>query len=200
MGYSEITNKQFKVYSPDLGYTSRSSRLLVDENCKGDTVDLKLRNCATVPQGTSNTLNDRRGRGRPKKDSTATASQPTVQDQRVDSDSSNQENSSIPPAELTILDQPNNLNTLESTSSSDQQSQPNQLDQPDHFETSKMTNLNQQDNSVILQRTPDDRVACIEDQNRISILPHTNDLDVQKPLEIQSQKEKRKKRRTHIKT
>ncbi|KAI0991740.1 hypothetical protein K3495_g16447, partial [Podosphaera aphanis] len=63
-----------------------------------------------------------------------------------------------------------------------------------------MTNLNQQDNSDILQRTTDDRAACIEDQNRISILPHTNDLDVQKPLEIQSQKEKRKKRRTHIKT
>ncbi|KAI0994162.1 hypothetical protein K3495_g14020, partial [Podosphaera aphanis] len=67
MGYSDTTNKQFKVYSPDLGYTSRSSRLMVDEKSKGGTVDLRLRNCAAGSQGTPNSLNDRERRGRPKK-------------------------------------------------------------------------------------------------------------------------------------
>lgn len=67
MEYSDTTDKQFKVYSPDLGCRSRSSRLLVDEKSKGDTDDLRLRNCAARSQGTSKILNDRERRGRPKK-------------------------------------------------------------------------------------------------------------------------------------
>ncbi|KAI0999786.1 hypothetical protein K3495_g8411 [Podosphaera aphanis] len=95
-------------------------------------------------------------------------------------------------SEVILLEQPSSLNTPESISSSDQQSQPDQLDQPEHFETSRMINLNQQNISDISQRTTDDRAACIEDQNRISILPQKNDLDVQKSLEIQSNRKTRK--------
>ncbi|KAI1005003.1 hypothetical protein K3495_g3212 [Podosphaera aphanis] len=67
MGYSDTTNKQFKVYSPDLGYTSRSSRIIVDEKFKRGTVDLRSCNCAAGFQGTPNSLNDTERRGRPKK-------------------------------------------------------------------------------------------------------------------------------------
>ena len=49
MGYSETTNKQFKVYFPELRYTFRSSRVLVDENITGETIDLRIRNCASGP-------------------------------------------------------------------------------------------------------------------------------------------------------
>ena len=75
MGYSETTSKQFKFYSPELGYTSRSSRLSVDEYTPGGTVDLRLRNIPSGPQGTKNTMPDRRPRGRPRKD--AAPIQPT---------------------------------------------------------------------------------------------------------------------------
>ncbi|KAF7569560.1 UBN2 multi-domain protein [Pyrenophora tritici-repentis] len=68
MGYSETTNKQFKFYSPELGYTSRTSRLSVDEYTPGGKVELRLRNIPAGPQGTQNTMPDRKPRGRPRKD------------------------------------------------------------------------------------------------------------------------------------
>ena len=67
MGYSETTEKQFKVYAPDLGYTRRTSALYVDEAVKGGTVDLRFRNHPSGSQGTPNQLPDRNPRGRPKK-------------------------------------------------------------------------------------------------------------------------------------
>ncbi|KAI0994773.1 hypothetical protein K3495_g13407, partial [Podosphaera aphanis] len=50
MGYSNTTDKQFKVYSPELGYTNRVSVIKVDESIRGGTIDLRLRNCASGPQ------------------------------------------------------------------------------------------------------------------------------------------------------
>jgi Reverse transcriptase (RNA-dependent DNA polymerase)/gag-polypeptide of LTR copia-type len=72
MGYSPTTTKQFKVYSPELGYTHRSSRVIINEKVKGGTVELRLRKCEAGPQGTFNEHADRNPRGRPKKE------QPTV--------------------------------------------------------------------------------------------------------------------------
>ncbi|EDN93221.1 hypothetical protein SS1G_12167 [Sclerotinia sclerotiorum 1980 UF-70] len=65
LGYSKTTNRHVKVYSPELGYTFRSSRVVIDESCKGGDMDLKLRNCESGPQGTKNMEPDRRSRGRP---------------------------------------------------------------------------------------------------------------------------------------
>jgi len=67
MGYSETTNKQFKFYSPELGYTSRSSRISVDEHTPGGRVELRLRNIPSGSQGTLNVMPDRKPRGRPRK-------------------------------------------------------------------------------------------------------------------------------------
>jgi hypothetical protein len=72
MGYSETTNKQFKFYSPELGYTSRLSRISVDEHTPGGRVELRLRNIPAGSQGTPNTMPDRKPRGRPRKDPTPT--------------------------------------------------------------------------------------------------------------------------------
>lgn len=66
MGYSRTTNKHIKVYSPELGYTVRSSRAIIDETKKGGNLDLRLRNCASGPQGTQNSVPDRNPRGRPR--------------------------------------------------------------------------------------------------------------------------------------
>jgi hypothetical protein len=64
MGYL-LTDKQMKVYVPDLGYTIRTSVVCVDEETIGGSVDLKLR-IPSGPQGTPNTLLDRKRRGRPR--------------------------------------------------------------------------------------------------------------------------------------
>ncbi|KAF7572242.1 hypothetical protein PtrM4_097420 [Pyrenophora tritici-repentis] len=76
MGYSETTNKQFKFYSPELGYTSRTSRLSVDEYTPGGKVELRLRNIPAGPQGTQNTMPDRKPRGRPRKDLESSPAEP----------------------------------------------------------------------------------------------------------------------------
>ncbi|KAI0996956.1 hypothetical protein K3495_g11228 [Podosphaera aphanis] len=67
MGYTDPTDKQLKIYAPDLGYTVRTSVLFVDENIKGGTLDLRLRNNHSGAQGTPNQLPDRKTRGRPRK-------------------------------------------------------------------------------------------------------------------------------------
>jgi hypothetical protein len=64
MGYSETTTKQFRVYAPDLGYTTRSSVVDWDEGTLGGTVDLKIR--GPRPQGTPNELPLRNPAGRPR--------------------------------------------------------------------------------------------------------------------------------------
>ena len=65
MGYSETTHKQQKVYSPELGYTFRTSRCKVFKNTPGSTINLRLR-CEAGPNGTSNDRPDRMPRGHPK--------------------------------------------------------------------------------------------------------------------------------------
>jgi hypothetical protein len=67
VGYTSTT-KQLRVYSPELGYTFRSSKVLIDENVKGGSIDLQLRNCISGPQGTLNVMPDRKPRGRPRKE------------------------------------------------------------------------------------------------------------------------------------
>lgn len=62
MGYEDTTNRQYRIYAPDLGYTTRSIVVHFDEGEKGGSVDLKLR----IP-ATPNVLPDRNPRGRPKK-------------------------------------------------------------------------------------------------------------------------------------
>jgi hypothetical protein len=66
MGFSENTMKQVKIYCPDLGYTQRFSRFVIDEKTRGGEVSLHLRT-ASGPQGTPTELPDRLPRGRPKK-------------------------------------------------------------------------------------------------------------------------------------
>ena len=56
MGYSEDTTKQYKVYAPDLGYTTRSAVVEFDENENASSVDLRLRG---PQQGTTTNLPDR---------------------------------------------------------------------------------------------------------------------------------------------
>ena len=56
MGYSEITEKQFKVYAPDLRYTRRTSALYIDKAVKGGTVNLRFQNYPSSLQGTPNQL------------------------------------------------------------------------------------------------------------------------------------------------
>lgn len=70
MGWSDDTDKHLRMYAPDLGYTVRSSRLSVDESVLGGTVDLRLRDCASGPQGTPIDAPDRKKRGRPRKENT----------------------------------------------------------------------------------------------------------------------------------
>ena len=65
MGYSLTTDKQFRVYSPELGYTTRVSIIKVDESTKGGTIELRLRDCNSGSQGTLNFQPDRKKRGRP---------------------------------------------------------------------------------------------------------------------------------------
>jgi hypothetical protein len=56
------------MYSPELGYTFRSSKVLIDEKVRGGSIDLQLRNCLSGPQGTLNIMPDRKPRGWPTKE------------------------------------------------------------------------------------------------------------------------------------
>ena len=64
IGYLDNTTKQFKVYTPDLGYTTRSASVAWDEGIVGRTIDLKIR--GPNSQGTLCELPDRNPTGRPK--------------------------------------------------------------------------------------------------------------------------------------
>jgi hypothetical protein len=66
MGYSDKTTKHFKVYSPERGSTIVASVVKIDETVKGGTMDLRIRNSKSGPQGTKNVMLDRNPRGRPK--------------------------------------------------------------------------------------------------------------------------------------
>ncbi|POS86476.1 hypothetical protein EPUL_004752 [Erysiphe pulchra] len=63
---------QLGVYSPELGYTFKSSRVLIDERVKGGSIDLKFRKSTFGPQGTANVMPDRKHFGRPRKDASYT--------------------------------------------------------------------------------------------------------------------------------
>jgi hypothetical protein len=69
IGYTGTT-KQLRVYSPKLGYTFRSSKMLVDEKVKGGSIDLQLRNYASGPQRTLKILPDRKPQVWPMKEIT----------------------------------------------------------------------------------------------------------------------------------
>jgi hypothetical protein len=75
MGFSNTTTKHTKVYNPELGYTSRCSRVIVDETVKGGTINLKLRG-ENGTQGTPNEQPDRAPRRRPKKQPVELATEP----------------------------------------------------------------------------------------------------------------------------
>jgi hypothetical protein len=62
------TTKQPSVYSPELGYTFRSSKVLVDEKVTGRLIDLVLRNCESGPQGRQNIMPDRKLQRWPRKE------------------------------------------------------------------------------------------------------------------------------------
>ena len=57
MGYSEDTTKQYKMYAPDLGYTTRATVMEFDEDENASSIDLRLRN--GHQQGTTTNLPDR---------------------------------------------------------------------------------------------------------------------------------------------
>ncbi len=67
ISYLENMTKYFKVYSLEHGYTIISSRVLIKESIKGGTIDLRIQNCATSPQGTPNTALNRKSQGRLKR-------------------------------------------------------------------------------------------------------------------------------------
>lgn len=67
VGHSEKTTRHCKVYSPERGSTIKCSVVKVDETRNGGTIDLKLR-IPDKPQGTPNTMKDRKPRGRPSKE------------------------------------------------------------------------------------------------------------------------------------
>ena len=62
MGYSDNTTKHFKVYSPERGSTIVASVVRFDENTKGGSVDLRIRNSEAGSQGTKNVMLDRKPR------------------------------------------------------------------------------------------------------------------------------------------
>ncbi|POS87946.1 hypothetical protein EPUL_001331 [Erysiphe pulchra] len=64
----KLLPKQLGIYFSELGYTFRSSRVLIDERVKGGSIDLKLRKPTFGPQGTANVMPNPKPRGRLKKD------------------------------------------------------------------------------------------------------------------------------------
>jgi hypothetical protein len=66
LSYSNHTTKHIKIYLTELGYTSRSSRVIIDETKKGGDLELRLRDCTAGLQGTQNVVPDRKPRRRPK--------------------------------------------------------------------------------------------------------------------------------------
>src|ERR1700712_1457584 len=62
VGYSPTTTKHFRVYSPELGYTTKCSVVHIDEKTKGGTLDLRIRSSKGGSQGISNEHPDRRPR------------------------------------------------------------------------------------------------------------------------------------------
>jgi hypothetical protein len=49
LGYSNDTTKHIKEFPPELGYTSCSSRVIIDETQKGGDLNLRQRNCIARP-------------------------------------------------------------------------------------------------------------------------------------------------------
>jgi hypothetical protein len=78
MGHSKNTTKHYKVYSPERGYTILASRVIIKESVKGGTVDLRIRNSTSGPQGTMNVAPDRKPRGRPKGSTKDKDTEPTL--------------------------------------------------------------------------------------------------------------------------
>jgi hypothetical protein len=68
MGYSDNTTKQFKVYTLDLGYTTRSASVVWDEGIVSGAIDLKIHGLNS--QGTPCELPDHNPIGRLKQEET----------------------------------------------------------------------------------------------------------------------------------
>jgi hypothetical protein len=66
LGYSNDTTTHIKLYSPELGFTSRSSSVIIDEIQKGGDLNVRLRNCIAGLQGTQDVGPDRKARCVPK--------------------------------------------------------------------------------------------------------------------------------------
>ncbi|KAI0998410.1 hypothetical protein K3495_g9784 [Podosphaera aphanis] len=68
MGWSEDTDKYLRTYTPNLSYVVRSSRLFVNETVPDGSVELRLRDCVSGPNGTPVDAVDRAKRGRPQRE------------------------------------------------------------------------------------------------------------------------------------
>jgi hypothetical protein len=66
LGHSNDTTKHFKVYSPELDYSSQSNRVIIDENQKAGDLNLRLKNCIAELQETKNGVPHSKPQGRPK--------------------------------------------------------------------------------------------------------------------------------------
>jgi hypothetical protein len=59
LGYLNKITKNIKVYYAELGYTSQSTRMIIDETQEGGDLNHRLRNCIAGLQGTQNMVPDR---------------------------------------------------------------------------------------------------------------------------------------------
>jgi hypothetical protein len=139
VGYTSAT-KQLWVYFPELGYTFTSSKVLIDENVNGGSIDLQLRNCISGPQGTLNVMPDRKQPGRPRKEiagitpSALAPSIPALLD--VKSTSQIVTPAFIPPPDVPKLNQ-NDMNNEDNTVNCEDIASPNVPTYPTQNKTSE---------------------------------------------------------------
>jgi hypothetical protein len=155
VGYTSTT-KQLRVYSPELGYTFRASKVLIDEKVKGGSIDLQLRNCISGPQGTLNVMPDRKPRGRPRKEipgitpSALARSMPALPD--VQSTSQIVTPAFIPPPDVPKLNQ-NSMNNEDNTVNCEDIASPNAPLYPTQSKTSE-TEIKSPSSPVLLPSRP----------------------------------------------
>jgi hypothetical protein len=155
VGYTSTT-KQLRVYSPELGYRFRSSKVFIDEKVKGGSIDLQLRNCISGPQGTLNVMPDRKPRGGPRKEipgitpSVLALSMPALPD--VQSTSQIVIPAFIPPPDVPKLNQ-NIMNNEDNTVNCEDIASPNAPTYPTQSKTSE-TEIKSPSSPVLLPSIP----------------------------------------------